>query len=131
MSRTWTLTIDAPTHHTRDGKTRVLWINANSREHYMARARKTKLWRTAAFEAARRSPIPPLDKARITVTIHKTRGGRYDPGNLAPTAKAAVDGIVDANILPDDDAEHLEGPDMRAGTKADHPHITITIQEVN
>ena len=39
MSRTWTLTIDAPTHHTRDGKTRVLWINANSREHYMARAR--------------------------------------------------------------------------------------------
>ena len=90
------------------------------------------LRRAASNAAVRHSLVfRALDKARITVTIHKTRGGRYDPGNLAPTAKAAVDGIVDANILPDDDAEHLEGPDMRAGTKADHPHITITIREIS
>lgn len=27
--------------------------------------------------------------------------------------KALVDGLVDAGLLPDDDARHLQGPDMR------------------
>ena len=130
MSRTFTLTIDAPTHRTRDGKTKILWINANSRQHWAQRAKATKQWREAAFRTTLQTHIPPLDRAHITVTIHKTRDGRWDPANLAPTAKAIVDGLIDANVLPDDSSEYLEGPDMRAGTKADHPHVVVTIREL-
>ena len=36
-----------------------------------------------------------------------------------PTAKAVVDGLVDAGVLPDDDAKHLLGPDLRR-----HPEVT-------
>lgn len=47
--------------------------------------------------------------------MFKPRRGRYDPGNLYPVGKAAVDGLVDSGILVDDDWKHLDGPDMRHG----------------
>ena len=34
-----------------------------------------------------------------------------------PTLKALVDGLVDAGLLPDDDARHLQGPDMRLDSR--------------
>lgn len=42
-------------------------------------------------------------------TRMKPRRGRYDPGNLYPTAKACVDGIVDAGLLDADDWVHVDG----------------------
>jgi crossover junction endodeoxyribonuclease RusA len=64
------------------------------------------------------SGLPPVvGQVRILAFISKERGGRWDPNNLWPTVKAAVDGIVDAGLLVDDDHEHLVGPDMRRGPK--------------
>lgn len=131
MTRTWTVRIDAPTTVTRTGARKTLWLNANDQRHWSQRARITKAWRNAAQFAARRAAIPPLDRAHVTATIHKTRGGRYDPANLYPCIKAAIDGaLVDTNVLIDDDHEHLTGPDMRAGTVDPVPHITLTITEL-
>ncbi|MFK5691302.1 hypothetical protein ACI3EY_16715 [Ornithinimicrobium sp. LYQ92] len=104
------------------------YLNANHRTHWAAKAKRTRYWRDRARLEARRAGIPALDRAHITVTIHKTRGGRYDPGNLAPTAKAIVDGLVDAGVLDDDDATRVIGPDMRAGEKRDVRQLVITIE---
>jgi crossover junction endodeoxyribonuclease RusA len=52
--------------------------------------------------------IPHMGRARITLEYVPRDTRRRDALNLAPTLKAAVDGIVDAGILVDDDDAHCE-----------------------
>jgi crossover junction endodeoxyribonuclease RusA len=106
-----------------------VFINSNQRIHRMAQAKLTKTWREASATAAR-GVQPFTTQVRIVAHIHKPRGGRYDPGNLYPTAKAILDGIVDAGILTDDDHLHVIGPDMRHGGKGE-PRIIIEIEEIS
>lgn len=119
MSGSWTLVVPAPAE----------WISSNDRHHHQVRARLTRAWRMAGLIHGRNARIPTLNRASITAHVHKPRGGRYDPGNLYPTAKALVDGFVDAGILPDDDWKHLDGPDMRHGGKGP-AQLVITIREI-
>lgn len=91
------------------------WLNANERAHWSRRSTLTRYWRDLACAKAKQARIPRLDRARVIVTAYKPTKRRFDAGNLHPTAKACVDGIVDAQILDDDDHLHLDGPDMRAG----------------
>ena len=39
------------------------------------------------------------------------------PANGYPTIKALIDGMTDAGVWPDDDSEHVIGPDMRRATE--------------
>lgn len=90
-------------------------------------AKLTAEWREAGLKAAlQHEPVPT--PTRIIATIHKTRGGRYDPNNLYPTIKACLDGIVDAGIIPDDDHKHVIGPDMRHGDKTTEAHVVFTFE---
>ncbi len=106
----------------------MVWINANSRAHWRRRAEWTRYWRDRACLEAKSAGIPRLDRAHVTVTVHRIDARRFDPGNLAPTAKAIVDGIVDAGVLIDDDRHHLVGPDMRAGDKRHVRQLVVTIE---
>lgn len=90
------------------------WINSNQRLHRMQTAKLTAAWRQAGMDAAKDVP-PCTDHVRILAHIWKPRRGRYDAGNLYPTAKAAIDGIVSAGVLVDDSNEYVTGPDMRHG----------------
>lgn len=78
------------------------WLTSNGRYHWAQKARRTRALRVRAALAARAARIPSMVRARITVHVH----GR---------ARALIDGLVDAGVLPDDDAAHLDGPDMRLG----------------
>lgn len=102
------------------------WINSNQRIHRMQTAKLTKAWRAAAAKAAEgvSELTPPV---RITAHIWKPRKGRYDPGNLYPTAKACVDGLVDAGLLEDDDHTRVIGPDMRHGGTG-NPQLILIIE---
>lgn len=82
----------------------------------MAKAKLTAQWREAA-RAASEGVGPFTEPVRIEAHIWKTRNGRYDPNNLAPTTKACVDGFVDAGLFVDDDWNHVIGPDHRHGGK--------------
>ena len=114
-----------------DRKGKPAWINSNERTHWAVRAEKTRAWRLVAKIAAQNAGLPKgLERAHITCTIHKTTNRSYDAGNLSPTAKAIVDGLVsDYQLLPDDSNAYLTGPDMRHGEKQDQAGITITIKE--
>lgn len=91
-------------------------LNANQRPHWTARHRITKEIREAAAWTARAARVPPLTKAHIICEIRFANAIRRDVANWSsPSAKAAIDGLVDAGVLPDDDALHLIGPDMRLG----------------
>ena len=115
----------------RDRKGRIAWINANSRHHWAVRAEKTRAWRLVARIAAQNAGLPKnLQRAHMTVWVHKTNNRAYDVHNLYGTAKAAIDGLVtDYGLLPDDSNQYLTGPDMRHGEKQDTAGITITIKE--
>jgi len=105
------------------------WLNSNQRLHRMVKAKRTATWREAAKAAA--TDAGSFDgPVRIIATIHKTRGGRWDAGNLYPTAKAIVDGLVDAGVIPDDSNEWVTGPDMRAGAKTTEPCVVVAVKAV-
>lgn len=107
------------------------WLNSNQRPHWAKRAKITKTWRQAAGMVARASRADPfVGRVAVTVTFHKARGGRWDPANLYPVAKACLDGIVDSGLLVDDDARHVVGPDMRAGEpRPGAPCVVVVIRE--
>ena len=67
---------------------------------------------------AMRDACGPIDTypVRIVVTLHFLDRRRRDVGNLAPTTKALIDGMVDAGLLVDDSSAHVVGPDHRLGS---------------
>lgn len=83
------------------------WISANDRGMWHRKARLTKEWREAAGWRARAAKVPAMQRAEIAVQLVFPVRRRRDPHNWMPTVKAAVDGLVDVGVLPDDDSTHL------------------------
>jgi crossover junction endodeoxyribonuclease RusA len=107
------------------------FINANDRLHHHAKAKLTRAWRTIAANAIDDGWHPDhYPAAHITVAIRFPTNHRRDVGNYYPTAKAIVDGLVDALLLPDDNDAHLIGPDLRRERPNGTPRVTVTIQEL-
>jgi crossover junction endodeoxyribonuclease RusA len=109
------------------------WLNSNQRLHRMVSAapfgpgvrRRTRRLPSAHAWAPFEVPV------HIVCTIHKTRAGRWDAGNLyGVTAKAIVDGLVDAGVIPDDSNEWVTGPDMRAGEKRAEPCVVVRVEAI-
>lgn len=100
--RTWAITLAPGTQ----------LLNANQRLHYHAQAARAAWLREQAGWLARQQQIPPISRARIVCELLAPDNRRRDPANWAPTAKAMVDGLVDAGVLPDDDHTHVAGPYM-------------------
>ncbi len=96
-------------------------LSANHRPHWSARADRTAQWRQQAGWAARAAGIPHLTRMHVVVEWLPTTAGRRDPGNIAPAAKACVDGLVDAGVVTDDDSAHVVGPDLRLGQRHQPP----------
>ena len=119
--RTWILTLPAG----------MELLNSNDRDgHWARRKRVTKALREAAGWLARDRQIPPLQRAHILAVYEPPDRRRRDPGNLYPSFKACIDGIVDAGILPNDDAKHLDGPDPRLGGIHPRGRLVLHITEL-
>ena len=108
------------------------WLNSNQRLHWAEKARRVKAWRERTIVAVfAGDTLPRFDvPVHITCTVHKTRGGRWDAGNLADTAKPIVDGLVSAGVLVDDSNEWVTGPDMRAGEKRDAACVVVRVEAI-
>lgn len=96
-------------------------LSANDRRHWATRSKLTRHWRGVALVACKsainRGDLCRMDSAQIDVWFSFPTNQRRDVGNLYPTVKACVDGLVDAGLLPDDDDEHLEGPFLHRGDR--------------
>jgi crossover junction endodeoxyribonuclease RusA len=89
------------------------WMTSNDRRHWADKARRTRNIRHMTAVLARARRIPRYEVVQITALIQYPTGGRADPGNASPTVKAAIDGLVDAGVVPADDHTHVIGPDYR------------------
>ncbi|MGW2933978.1 hypothetical protein ACWDA7_19490 [Streptomyces sp. NPDC001156] len=114
-------------------------LNSNQRLHHKRRAEYTKAIRDAAHEAvtecpalmdalAAANPGALFERAHVLGVLHPPTNGRRDPANWYPSMKAAVDGIVDAGVLEDDDHTRLLGPDMRLGQKRAGGQIVLVVR---
>lgn len=106
------------------------FINANDRLHHHARGKLTKAWRRAA-KCAHVWAGPPMDTpVHILAHVRFPTNHRRDVGNLYPTAKALVDGMVDAGLLADDDDTRVIGPDLRRDYPNGPARVRIEIEEL-
>ena len=107
------------------------FINANERPHYREKAKLTKAWRTAAADAINAGFFPDhYERAHITIHYRLADNRRREVSNLHPTSKAICDGIVDAQLIPDDSDAHVIGPDNRREWPNGTPRVTVTIEEI-
>lgn len=102
-------------------------LNANDRTHWRTRARITKALREAAEESALDAQIPPLNRATIQAVLHPHDKRRRDAHNWYPSFKAAIDGVVDAGVLPDDNGKHLIKVEVVLGAPVRHNQIALRI----
>lgn len=95
-ARTVSVVLDA--HHV---------LNSNGRLHRHTHAKFSHAIRDLFRNAA--GVLPPLETP-VTIDVQLTfprRDRRRDSPNWMPTAKAALDGIVDAGVIVDDSDAHV------------------------
>ena len=119
VPRNWIVTYNA----------RPWTTNAERRMHYMTRAHHVAEWRQAFAVLARSAHLPKLDRARVIVCPIQARGRLADHGAYWPPAKAAIDGLVDAHVLEDDDLLHVVEVVWRAPTRGPWA-LKLIVEEV-
>lgn len=75
-------------------------LTANQRLHWAVKAKLTKHIRVTAARLAR--DVPFLDRVEVELVWVVTDRRRRDAENPVPTLKALCDGLVDADVVPDD-----------------------------
>ena len=100
MSREWTLRYDrAP----------MLVNQLEKKSHWSVRSEMRQEWRAAFQLLALEAKVPKLDAVFLTVQQHKAKGILPDPDACQPSVKPAIDGLVDAQVVPDDSGEYVKG----------------------
>lgn len=83
-------------------------VNAERKMHYHARAKKVRHWREAFYELAKEADVPQLKSMRVEATPVLSDNRLQDTAACNGPVKAAVDGIVDFGVIPDDSNEWLK-----------------------
>lgn len=87
-----------------------LSLNEERRLHWRARCARTDPWRDLTIVMARQARLARAilaAPATITVVIPVPDDRRRDPANYYPVTKACIDGLVKADIWPDDTPNYV------------------------
>ncbi len=104
--------------------------NTERRWHHYQRAGAVRRWRAAFALLAREAHMPSLGAVEVTVTPYlANRRGLQDVAGCFPAAKAAIDGLVDAGVLPDDTPEHLRSLTFRAPVIGQGDALELVVSE--
>lgn len=108
---------------------RPLPMNAYRRLHFRERALYDRSLRTTFAWLARQARVPALASVTVTVGQQCRRPPLPDVGASFPSAKAAIDGLVDAGVMPDDDPAHLHALTFLAPERGPVDRLTLTVCE--
>jgi crossover junction endodeoxyribonuclease RusA len=89
-------------------------MNANDRDHWSKRAKVASLIRAVARSQCKDIP-KELRKVRIRAVYFAPDNRRRDVSNLFPSVKSAVDGLVDAGVIKDDNDKFVVALEMVRG----------------
>jgi len=84
-----------------------LTTNAERSGNRWGRAEHTKEWRQAFALLARQNKVPPMLWIRVIAQPSQKRGRLQDTAACNPSVKAAIDGLVDAGVIPDDSGAYV------------------------
>ncbi|MDT0223484.1 hypothetical protein [Gordonia sp. AC31] len=104
-------------------------LTPNQRLHWSVRARLTREIRETAGMCARSAKLPSLGRSEVTTVWFVPDRRRRDAGSLSLTTKAALDGLVDAGVWPDDNTTWVAQESYRIEMDKSRPRIEIHIQE--
>ena len=84
-------------------------LNPNKKLHHMVKHHYIQLAKEEAVILAIKAgrPMEPFKKAHISITFIVKDKRRRDPDNLFASMKAYIDGLVYADVLEDDDLDHV------------------------
>lgn len=103
---------------------RILTVNVERAGNRWGRAEYVKQVRTEFGWMAK--TLPRLVWFSVTVIPYQQRGRLQDTAACLPAVKAAVDGIVDAGVVPDDDGTHVRSIVFLPARRA-HDGLTLVI----
>lgn len=107
---------------------KLLTVNRERTLHYHVRSDEVAAWRDD-FRDQAKGFIKPMKKVRITSFPKQKRGPLADPGAHYPVVKAAIDGLVDAGVLPGDTGEFVTAIVSMPPAKAKVDSMTLVIEE--
>jgi len=104
--------------------------NAERTWHFQKRARVVREWRERFAWLARGDRIPPLQRISVAaVPLVMNRRSLPDVGACFPAVKAAVDGLVDAGVIPDDSPQYVHSICFYAPLVGDLEGLRLVVTE--
>lgn len=109
-------------------------LNSERTWHHYKRAKYVKEWREAYCALALAQGVPAVTAIEVEATPYLSgRGRTQDVGACFPAVKAAVDGLVDAGVIPEDNPTYVKMLSFRApqkGKKGENS-LLLTIRAVS
>ncbi len=104
-------------------------LSMNDRMHHIVKAKKVAELRALMHSMARH--VPEVDRIEVRLVQYVNTRRRRDDENLVATLKPLCDGLVDAEIVPDDTREFMvkHMPEIRY-EKGCTPHFELTVTEL-
>lgn len=90
------------------------------------RAALTKTWRDTFARLCQIEKVPALQWVVIEARQH-CPSHPADPGAIYPAVKAAVDGLVDAGVIPDDTGEFVHALTFRPAIIVNHHALALRV----
>lgn len=81
------------------------WLLQNHRVHYQQAAKKRGSLRVKTGWLAKAQLLPAQGPVAVYARVRMPKGTLPDADAAAPMVKAAIDGLVDAGIIPDDNGQ--------------------------
>lgn len=106
-------------------------LSLNQRMHWAPKSRLTAQVRMVARAKALASKIPDLSRCSVELVWFVNTKHRRDADNPVLTLKALCDGLVDAEIVPDDTPEYMEKLPVRIEYRPGvQPALQLIVKEI-
>ena len=109
------------------------WTTNTERSwHFQKRAARVRETRERFYWLAKEAKVPQLPKIEVSaVPLVKNRRSMQDVGACFPAVKAAIDGLVDAGVIVDDNAQHLDKLTFYAPRVGDDEGLRLVVTEAS
>jgi crossover junction endodeoxyribonuclease RusA len=108
-------------------QSKPLTTNAERAGNRWGRAEHVKEWRATFAWLARKEKVPRMSWISVIAQPAQKRGRLQDTAACNPSVKAAIDGLVDAGVIPDDTGNYVREITFLPCLRGDDA-LTIIIQ---